>query len=204
MARLLLLLSAAILVVPSANLHRLDGLPLSTGPELVGLTLLVPFAASRALRRAYAGWLRALGGRLPPGCRAGLVCLALLALAVKLGLLAAGAHAGFLACYRSPAAAPPAGACERSYENPFARFGVTRLDRAIDFGPTDWDLSFVNSVRFNFYPWVAGTILRERLPLDVSWQGVVEHARPLTAQVTYVGAATLGLDGVVVQELPPH
>lgn len=194
----LLGLFGLLLLLPSANVHRLDGLPLSRLPEFLGLVLLVPFVASAALRRRYGAFLR----RAPALARHGLLGLAVGAVAAKLLLLASGTHVGFLACYRSPVAPPPAGPCERSYENPFGRFGVTRLDRRLDFAPAGWDLSFVNSLRFNIYPWIKGNVLRDRLPLAATWTGTVEHSRDWTAEIGYVGEAAIRVGSTEPVRLP--
>jgi hypothetical protein len=189
-----------LLLLPSANYQVFDGVPWSRLPEFVGFALLVPFAVSRPLRRLHGRLLH----RLPPAARRLLLALGLCALAGKLVLLASGTHAGFLACYRSPAAAPPAGGCERSYENPLFRFGTSRIDTRLDFEPATWDLSFLNSLRFNYYPWVKGNRVRDRLPLAVSWSGTVGRARAWTAEIRYVGEAALRIDSRDAVRLPPR
>jgi hypothetical protein len=185
-----------LLTIPSAPVHRFDGLPFSRVSEYAVLMLLVPLLPGRTIRRAFTsfwGRRRALG-------RAAFVLVAA-ALAMKAALFVWAPPDGFLACYRSPVQAPPTGPCERSYENPFFRRSVTRVDRAIDFGPATWNLSFVNSVRWNFYYWEAGKILRERLPLEVGWRGSVARARVDVLEVHYVGAAVITL-GDVTAALP--
>ena len=200
LAHPLLVLFGALLLVPSTDYGVFNGIPLGTLPEAIALALLAPFAVSRGLRAAYGRLLRRLG----PLASRGLVGVAVAALGLKLVLLAAGSHAGFLACYRSPAAPPSATSCERSYANPFFRFGVTRLDRSIDFGPTDWNLVFVNSPRLRFLPWVAGNVRRDRLPLEARWEGVLAPAQSAVAEIVYVGQATMSLGAVPILELPPH
>jgi hypothetical protein len=199
-ARAFLALFGLLLLVPSANYQVFDGVPWSRLPEFVGLALLVPFVVSRPLRRLYG---RLLHG-VPALVRHGVLGLGLCAVAAKLVLLASGTHAGFLACYRSPVAAPPAGGCERSFENPFFRFGATRIDARLDFEPTTWDLSFVNSLRFNIYPWVKGNVVRDRLPVAAGWNGTVGQARPWTAEVRYVGVAAVRIDSMEAVRLPPR
>jgi hypothetical protein len=193
MGRWVIALLSTALLLPSMNLQTFDGLPFSSIPEFVALVFLVPFVASRALRRLFARFL----GRLGPGGARGLCVLLLLALGLKLVLFLSGSYTGFLACYQTPLGRPSGGAsCEHSFENPFARRGVTRIDRHIDFQPETWNLSFVNSLRFDFYPWVPGLPRRDRLPLIASWRGVVARADPWVARLTYVGevAVTLGRD----------
>jgi hypothetical protein len=116
------------------------------------------------------------------------------AVGIKLVLLASGTHDGFLACYRSPLEAPVAGPCERSFENPFFRFSVTRLDRFIGFDEHDWDLGFLNTVRYDRHYEGPQGRLRRRLPIEASWRGEVERPAPWVARVTYVGEATVALD----------
>src|SRR6185436_19351920 len=77
--------------------------------------------------------------------------------------------------------------------------------------PQTWNLGFLNSARFIFTglqpegaPW------RERLPLEVSWWGIVEGAKPWVARVSYVGEVTLRIgqpasNGSVAEtQLPPR
>ncbi len=199
MLSILLGLWAAILVLPSAPRHLFDGLPLSSAPEAVALALFLPLALSRTHRRLAGRWL----WRRPAPVRLALLGVVVVALALKITLLGAGFPSEFLACYRSTLNPPPAGACERSFENPFFRFTATRVDRRIDFGPDDWNLSFFNSNRFNFYPWVAGNRRRDRLPFAVTWHGLVEDARPRAVSVSYVGQATIELDGATLLDLSP-
>jgi hypothetical protein len=186
MARWILAVLAGALLLPSSNVQLFDGLPLSKLPELAALALMVPIVASRGLRRLYARFL----GRLGPSIARGLLGAAALSLGIKLGLLAFSPHVGYLACYRTPLTPPRGRACEGSFENPFGRFGVTRIDRFLDFRPGTWNLGFVNSLRFNFYPWFPGRPVRERLPLAVTWRGIVERPHPWVARITYVGKKT--------------
>ena len=141
MARWVVPLLGLALLLPSANLQRFDGLPLSSPLEFAALVLLAPLVVGRALRRLHAHCLRRGGSRV---ARALLIALAL-AIGLKVTLLLSGVHTGFLACYETLLPVPSAGACERSYENPFARFGATRIDHHVDFGPETWNLGFVNS-----------------------------------------------------------
>jgi hypothetical protein len=188
MARALLPLLWAALVLPSANLTRFDGLPLDTGPELVGLLLLLPLTVSRGLRRHFRRMVVARARAAP----AVLVLLGLVAVGGKLALLAPGTHEGFLGCYRFALAPPPTGPCERSFANPWFRHGVTRIDAVIDFDPETWDLGFLNSRHVAVHG--RGTPsrpLRTRAPFEVVWQGPVEQPAPWVARVTYVGEVTL-------------
>jgi hypothetical protein len=205
-----LLLLVALLGLPSANYQLFDGLPLSAGPELLALILVIPLLVSRSLRRLHTRWTRAW----PRACRMGFGITAVVAVALKLSLFASGTHSGFVACYRSPLSDPPAGLCERSFENTFFRFAVTRIDPVIHFGERDWDLGFLNSQRFNFYPAQRTPSfrgpLRWRIPIAVTWQGVIERTEPWTARVTYVGEATIAVPVAgapaagVTTRLPPH
>lgn len=187
MSRWILFLLTVCLLLPSANFAVFDGLPLSTFPEFAALVLLAPMVVGRALRRLHGRSLRRLG----PVASRGLAVSVALALAIKLVLLVSGLHSGFLACYRTPLAPPHEGPCERSFENPLSRWTSTRIDRYIDFTPRTWNLGFVNSLRFNFYPWVPGLPDRGRLPLTVTWRGEIERSTPWVARLTYVGEAVL-------------
>src|SRR5262245_50427396 len=195
-----LTLFGLLVVLPSANYQVFDGLPASRLPEFLALALLVPFIISRLLRRVYT---RVIGAAWPV-VRRSLLAMGIIAVFAKVVLLASGTHAGFLACYRSPYAPPPAGPCEKSYENPFTRFGATRIDSYVDFYPSTWDLAFVNSLRFNIYQWIKGNVLRDRLPLAVTWTGTVERGRSWAAELRYVGAATIQLDANEPKRLAPR
>ena len=206
MERAALPLLVALLGLPSADYQLFDGLPLSAWPELVALIVVLPLLVSRGLRRLHARSIRTW----PRAWRMGFGAIAVGAVALKVSLLVSGTHAGFLGCYRSPLSDPPAGPCERSFENPFFRFAVTRIDPVIYFGERDWDLGFLNSNRFNFDPAPSlRTPLRQRIPIAVTWQGVIERGEPWAARITYVGEATIAVpaeataDGVTVR-LPPH
>lgn len=185
-----------LLFMPSSTFHLFDGLPLSSLPEFAALVLLLPVVIGRAVQRSFG---RFLAGRAHLALAWYLVIA--LALSLKVALLFAE-PSGFLACYRSPVEAPPAGPCERSFENPLFRSSVTRIDRELNFGSSNWNLSFVNSLRWNIYPWVKGNISRDRLPLSVSWRGRVDSEHPGTAEVTYVGTGVVSL-GSSVLALPP-
>jgi hypothetical protein len=206
MARSSPFLLALVLLVPSANYQVFDGLPLSRGAEFVALALLVPLLLSRALRRHQARRI----GRWPRAVQTLVVTVGVAVLAVKLLLLASGTHQGFLACYRTPLDPPTTGACERSFENPFFRFAVTRIDRDIRFDQHDWNLGFLNTIRFDRHYAGNEQRLRWRLPIQASWHGVVERPEPWFARVTYAGEAALHVDpqgppaSRSLTRLPPH
>jgi hypothetical protein len=170
------------LVTPSANYQVFDGLPLGTVPEYLFAVGPLPLFFHRGLRSTFARWLRRR--RL---LAAGLWTSAGLALLLKVGLFASGDYTGLQACYGSPLSPAPAGRCELSYENPLSRFGATRLDERIDFTPDTWRLSFLNSARFNIYPWVPGNRLRDRLPITATWLGWLRAPDSRLATILYVG-----------------
>lgn len=185
----------AILGIPSSPASRFDGLPLSSVPEAIALATLLPLVLSSACRRALARQLR----RLPAWCHVVLIVAIALATGGK-AVLIGSPPSGFFACYQSTLGPPPAGQCERSFENPFFRFRATRIDSTIDFGPGDWNLSFFNSVRFNFFPSAIGVPRRDRLPFTGTWRGTVDTAIR-NVDITYVGEGTVTVGGRVV-ELP--
>jgi hypothetical protein len=190
MARMVPLLLAIVLALPSANFQIFDGLPFSHIPEFLAFVLLLPLIASRGLRRLHARWLSSW----PRAARVAMRTAVGVAVGVKLLLLASGTSQGFLACYRSSLEAPENGPCERSFENPFFRFSVTRFDRVINFGEHDWDLGLLNSVRFDPHYVGPQGRLRHRLPIEATWRGDVERPEPWTARITYVGEATVIVD----------
>ena len=142
---LLLLLWAGVLAAP-ATVTRFDGVPFSTVSEAFAVALLIPLAFSASQRRLVD---RIVAGS--PQRLAALFALVLFAGALK-AALATVRPPGFTACYQSTLAPPPAGQCERAFDNPFFRFEATRIDPVLDFVPSGWHLAFVNSLRFNFYP----------------------------------------------------
>ena len=196
----LLVLVGVFLVFPSANYVQASGLPLSSLPELLSALALLPLIGSRWLRRSWAYRVPLmLGGRIT--IVAGLLCLGLVSKSV---LLMSGTYQGFPVCYRAMGYEPPIGLCEKSYDNPLARFTATRVDEVIDFGPDDWKLSFMNSLRFNYYWWVADSVLRDRIPFTASWRGVVEFDAPQTINVAYVGTGQIEIGPVGLRLLPTY
>ena len=140
--------------------------------------------------------MRRLAGRaLRRSPRIGRLLLACLTLAIglKVALLWSGDYRGWTACYSSPLASPPAGPCETSYDNPFRRFGATRIDRQIAFEPGTWNLSFLNSTLFS-YTWAPGNRRRERLPIDAVWSGWVRRGKTGSIVIDYVGEGRVEVD----------
>src|SRR4051794_4738310 len=137
--------SIALLAVPS-GVTSFDGLPFKSIPEACAVAVLVPLVFSAAQRRLLN---RALAAR-PAWISLLFLGAALFAISCK-AFLATARPPGFFGCYQSTLSPPPEGTCERSFDNPFFRF-ATRVDKTIDFRPENWDLSFVNSLRFNFLP----------------------------------------------------
>lgn len=181
-----LLLGFTILfVIPSSNIHRFDGVPFSSWVEYGVLLLLLPMLLNQKLRHLYAEILNAWQGRFF------IVLIVLLGfgLGSKLLIHRSTIHHGFLACYRPLVAPLPNNECERSYENPFFRYQITRIDKQLDFKDNDWKLTFFNSSRFNFYPWEDGNILRERIPFSVNWEGNIDNSdgSALRLVITYSG-----------------
>src|SRR5207253_2146230 len=86
-------------------------------------------------------------------------------------------------------------------ENPWFRFEATRIDPAIDFTPANWNLSFVNSLRFNFVPTTPGQRRADRMPLTIAWRGVIDSAQQ-NEIISYVGEGSVGVDATLI-DLPP-
>ncbi len=198
MGLLALAVLAVLLLAPSASFHMFSGLPLASLLEYLGLLALLPVIVWPWLRHQWRAWVAT--------CPAGWLRLAVAALCagvlVKGVLFFAGGYEGFAGCYQAIyravdhiVARPDdgrTGLCEKSYDNPLARFSSTRIDSVLDFGPDDWNLSFMNDGRFNFYE-RSGAILRDRLPFSVTWRGLTSHHSPRDVTLTYVGHVQIGL-----------
>ena len=199
---LILTLFAAAVLVPSANYLIFSGLPMDSPLEFTALILLMPLILSRRLRRLFSIALLGLGHTF----RMVLLACILLVLIAKLILMASGTYEGYLACYRSTLSDPPAGRCEKSYENPFAHFEVTRIDRNIRFDEREWNLSFFNSHRFNFYAWEEGRVSRTRIPFEVDWLGNLrQRSEDTEVRISYVGEGVVSLaDGETITLEPSY
>ena len=182
----LLVVFALLLLLPSSELHRFSGLPLNTPHEFFACMVLLPFLLGRGLRRMLA---RTLTDRR---CAVLLLGVGAGAVILKAVILVGGPPGGFLACYTSPLAPPPGGGCERSYDNPFARFGATRVDRALEFTPERWNLSFLNALRVVVAQGIDGSeVLRSRYPFEARWRGPIAADSARVVSVSYVGEGTL-------------
>lgn len=188
-----------LLFFPSANYHLFSGLPLNGLAELPLLLLIIPVLVSKDLRSHYKLCLTKAG----QWCDRLLLFGGLLAIGAKVVLISTNTYEGFLACYRPLVNPLIGGECERSYENPLYRFGVTRIDSEIDFLERDWNLSFFNSLRFNFTPEIEGNIVRDRIPFKVNWRGTIQNHQPRTARITYVGEGVVAI-GQRAERLPAN
>lgn len=198
-AMALLVALACFITLPSANYLAFAGIPFDSLPQYLLLVALLPLFAWPWLRRR---WCAAVAA-----CPAGWIGLAIVAAVggtlVKGVLFAAGEYEGFAGCYRAlyrhdgnywPRADDRRiGSCEKAWANPFARFHSTRIDPVLDFGPEDWNLSFVNHRRFNFYNWRNGSVPRDRLPFSASWRGMFSTSESRNVTLTYVGRVQVWL-----------
>jgi len=207
---LALVLLLAAVVLPTTNVAHLDGVPLSSLLEVTLALLAATTLLSAGLRCRY--------GRLLDHRRGAVRWIVLIAavgaLVAKGALLATGSFEGFAGCYSSPVA--KGATCESSFANPLSLHGATRVDTEINFGPrrpstadavayplrdvqvghlaqSNWDLGFVNSLRFNFYE--PGAVDRGRLPLSVRWSGTVDAARQSPLTLEYVGEVAIAFGG---------
>ncbi len=185
------------LLLPAANLARLDGLPLASLTEVIVLLLIAPLLLWREIREA--AWALVQRVRFGPALAWSLLGLVF---AAKAAMLVAGPMQGWPGCYRAavlPVASyrgdVSAPDCERSFDNPFFRGRVTRFDRTLDFEGDTWNLGFMNSGRFDFYDWQPGTILRTRLPFEAVWSASLATPAAYTLRVAYVGEGALTIDG---------
>lgn len=186
-------------VLPAANYVTFAGVPFDSLPQYILLLACLPIVAWPWLRGRWCATL----GNWPLGWLALALAVVGAGVVVKGALFAAGGYEGFAACYRTlyrhdnyirpRLDDQPPGQCEKAWANPLARFHATRVDPVLDFGPGDWNFSFVNDSRFNFYDWRGGSIPRERLPFTAHWRGVVSRAEPRHLAVTYVGEARVWL-----------
>lgn len=196
--RLLPGLVLAALLFPSTHDLLFNGIPFSSPLEYTAFIVLLPLLVSTALSRAAARALRRVGPRAP------LVVVAVVAasLGLKGALLLSGDPSGFAACYRYNGDGTRPDGCERSFEHPLGGGSRTRIDPEIAFTPDTWNLSFVNSSRFNFGSWMENRPLRHRLPISASWSARVEVPARHTLVVDYVGEGTVTL-GSASAIMPP-
>jgi hypothetical protein len=203
-------LLAVGLVLPGADFQLFNGLPFESLGEAVAAVVLVPLAASRALRRR----LVELAGELHPRTFQFATAAVLLVLGLRVVLLVSGVEEGFRACYGSPAAPLPSGPCERSYSNLFDRYGgATRIDHSISFGgrtavpapgliQSTWNLSFVDDLRYDLPVTPQQPNPRDRPPLTVRWTGRVSVPPGQGIVVTYIGEGDIRVGGQS-RALPP-
>lgn len=212
----LVLLFALALALPDGAHESLIGLPFDTLPEGAILLLLVPLLVSGSLRTA-------LVSRLGGAVRKALGAVLLGIVVAKLVLLLVG-HGGFDSCYRAvdtPAHAH--GKCETTFDDPFGLSGRTRNDATLDFGPiprssataiapayrslvtgrplsaTNWRLSFLNDLRFNYFG--PGQPPRELPRFSLSVAGSVAAPDARDIYVSYIGEGELQLGSQAV-DLP--
>jgi hypothetical protein len=194
----------AALAIPSTNLTWFDGLPFSGGIAFCAFLLILPFLLFSECRlsldsirqRSFAA--RICFWALPAGL-----------ILVKAVLLLAGAQAGWEACYRSPALPVdhfynsfPNRTCERSYENIWALTGATRVEAAPSYRAGVTNPVFINTLRYDYYDWVPGNILRNRLPMEISWRSVNTVAATAAVSIRYVGEGSVRR-GQAAYALPP-
>ena len=199
---------ACLVVLPAANYVAFAGIPFDSLPQYLLLLAFLPVIAWPWLRGRWC----AVAGSWPMGWLALALVVVGAGVVAKSALLAGGGYEGFAACYRAIYRSEdyirprlddqPPGRCEKAWANPLARFHATRVDPELDFGPGDWNLSFVNDSRFNFYDWRGGSLPRERLPFTAQWRGVVSNPEPRDLALTYVGEARVWL-GATPLTLPP-
>jgi hypothetical protein len=188
------------LVAPSTHASIFDGIPLNSRSEVVGLVVLlccaVVFKAHRSLqqvlKRKRAGYLALLG-----------VLIALIPL--RFVAFAHSDESGrFRACYQPTNEWSAGSQCEPSFEN-FARSNATRFDSVIDFGEreespsgtivtSNWNLGFVNDLRFNVYPWENGNPDLVRFPFEAAWSAdLAGYSSDRLIRITHIGEGTLRL-----------
>jgi len=193
-------------LVPSTNYNLLNGLPLDNGLEILVLLVIGPVAFSRHIGSWFAGWICSFKNRLSiaGGCGKSMLALGCVAAILHVALYFSSTDTGFLACYTTSLRPPPRGKCEVFYQNPFHRYGISRIDREINFSDESWNLSFLNDADFNFYFWKPGNILRERTPFSVVWTGIIDLPNPSTLVLKYVGEGNIEIGGQVIDFAPAY
>lgn len=181
---LLPLLFLVAVLFPSSNLMLFQGLPISSLPIYIAIILSLPLIFSKR-------FLNSFYGIISQKLRYFLSIIFIIVILFKLALLVSGVYDGFLACYRTPLRTPANGKCELSYNNPFFRNQATRIDKTINFREKEWGLSFINDNFFNYYQWEPGNILRDRIPLDITWMGNGKFLSNQELIVTYVGTGEI-------------
>lgn len=132
------------------------------------------------------------------------VLLAFASLTLKVGI-GMTSELGFRSCYQIESPIAPEGfrdgSCEATYDW-FIPDDGSRFDANIAFGSlnepdvslaslktTNWNLSAINHLIYNYYDWDPRLPLRERLPLTVYWAGQTPNTDPLV--VTYIGEGVI-------------
>lgn len=191
-------------MVPSSHVALLDGIPLNGLTEVVLFCVLLICTLFLKAHRTIFDLLsdhRAL--------RRGLLAILIVVIPLRLVLFAATDDSGvFRGCYRPANEWSHSGDCEASYEN-FGRTSATRFDSVIDFGErsepltgvitnTNWNLGFVNDLRFNVYPWEEGNPDLIRFPFSANWgrissppMRIASSASPTSAKVLSLSARSL-------------
>ena len=187
---LLPLLFLVAVLLPSSNLMLFQGLPISSLPIYIAIILSLPLIFSKR-------FLNSFYGIISQKLRYFLSIIFIIVILFKLALLVSGVYDGFLACYRTPLRTPANGKCELSYNNPFFRNQATRIDKTINFREKEWRLSFINDSSFNFLKWEPGNILRDRIPLDVTWMGNDNFLSNQELKITYVGTGKIKIGNSV-------
>ena len=178
------LLFLVAVLFPSSNLMLIKGLPISSLPIYAAIIFVLPLFLSKRFLNSFQNIIR-------QKLRFFLSMIFIIVILFKVTLLISGIYDGFLACYRTPLRTPVNGKCELSYNNPFFRYEATRIDETINFSEEMWGLSFINDNFFNFYPYVPGNILRDRIPLDVTWKGISKFLPDQELIITYVGTGEI-------------
>jgi hypothetical protein len=174
-------LAVALIVAPGAFDATLGGTPLGAPGRVAICVIFLAWIVTRLLppRRAPGSWV--------------VVALVLL-IGAKLLMGAASAPTGWRGEYRF--GDQRGGTADAEFSWRFGTHGF-RIDRAVAFGPPNFNLHFLNDVgRFGYPPY--STMPREiEFPLDVRWTGHVLLARPahlvLTARAA--GELRVALDG---------
>ena len=145
------------------------------------------------------------------------VLLAFASLTLKVGI-GVTSELGFRSCYQIESPINPEGfrdgSCEATYDW-FRPNSGSRFDANIAFGSlnnpdssldslktTNWNLSAINHLIYNYYDWDPRLPLRERLPLTVYWAGQTPNTDPLV--VTYLGEGVIRSGDQTIPFVPTY
>lgn len=208
-ARLVYRLSLGAMLIsfltPGSHLLVFDGLPLTSSVEILLLLVVATVFGGLKLDVSQLS-RRGLSGKLLISlCAATFVFIP-----IKFTSFLTSTDAGrYRVCFWSSLERPNSKGCEAEYAN-FGSSKISRYDQSIDFhelsevstGTIDnsnWNLAFVNDLRFNRLPTSEEASDPKRFPFLARWTGnigSIDSSREL--RISYVGTGALRIDNMTV------